>query len=128
MTASSFLFVNKITFFGKNSFNLNKKGDYMQISKTENVIFMKDIQSNMIDQAFIILKDNIKINFEKSEEKNKEEINIIKDAENIINNEIEKYNIKFEKFKNELLSKKINTLKITNIITVVMLILSILIR
>ncbi len=100
----------------------------MQISKTENVIFMKDIQSNMIDQAFIILKDNIKINFEKSEEKNKEEINIIKDAENIINNEIEKYNIKFEKFKNELLSKKINTLKITNIITVVMLILSILIR
>lgn len=102
----------------------------MQISKTNNVIFMKNVESNMIDQAFIILKDNVKIDFKENDEKikNINEINIIKDAENLINNEIEKNNIKFEKFKCEILSRKIKILKIMNIVTVVMLVTSILVR
>lgn len=102
----------------------------MQISKTNNVIFMKDVESNMIDQAFIILKDNVKIEFRDNNEKIKavNEINIIKDAENLINNEINKKNIEFEKFKCEKLNRKIKILKVINIITVIMFVIFILIK
>lgn len=102
----------------------------MQISKTDNVIFLKNVESNIIDQAFIVLKDKVKISprNEDIDMKGISESNIIKDAENLINNEIDKNNIKYEKFKCEILSKKIKILKTMNIITVVILIISLLLR
>lgn len=102
----------------------------MQISKTENVIYLKEAESNMIDQAFIILKDNVKVNFLNINEceKYKDKMNIIKDVENLINYEIEKNNVEIEKFKCKVLNKKIKILKTINIITVILFILSILVR
>ena len=38
----------------------------MQISKTENVIFLKDVESNLIQEAFIILKENVKFEEKKN--------------------------------------------------------------
>ena len=65
----------------------------MQISKTENVIYLKDLESNIIKQAFIILKDNVKLDFKDEKENERSKIDIIKDAENLINYEIEKSNV-----------------------------------
>ena len=39
------------------------QGEKMQINKTDNVIYLKEVESNIIEQAFIILKDNIKVDF-----------------------------------------------------------------
>lgn len=100
----------------------------MQISKTENVIYLKDLESNIIKQAFIILKDNVKLDFKDEKENERSKIDIIKDAENLINYEIEKSNVKFEKFKNEILNKKIKILKASNIISIIVLIGVILIK
>ncbi len=100
----------------------------MQISKTENVIYLKDLESNIIKQAFIILKDNVKLDFKDEKENERSKIDIIKDAENLINYEIEKNNVKFEKFKNEILNKKIKILKVSNIISIIILIGVILIK
>ena len=102
----------------------------MQINKTDNVIFLKNVESNVIDQAFIVLKEKVKVNSRDDdvEIKGINEVSIVKEAENLINNEIDRNNIKFEKFKCEILNRKIQILKVTNIITVVMLVISILIR
>ena len=33
----------------------------MQLEKVNNIIFLKNIESNIIQEAFIVLKDNYKI-------------------------------------------------------------------
>jgi DNA polymerase III epsilon subunit-like protein len=93
----------------------------MQLNKLNNIIFLKDVESNIIEEAFVVLKNNIEIKEidAKSTEKNKlQEINILKEAELLINKEIEEKNIKYEKFKIKKLEKKIKFLKIVNIFTI----------
>lgn len=61
----------------------------MQLEKVDNIIFLKDIESNIMQEAFIVLKDNFKVTSLKTKEKKvKLEANIIKEAELIINEEI----------------------------------------
>lgn len=95
----------------------------MQINKTDNVIFLKDVESNIIDEAFVILKDNVKLNVLKENEeysqKNKTELDILKEAELLINQEINSNNMKYEKFKISRLERKIKILKTMNIINVI---------
>ena len=105
----------------------------MQINKTNNVIFLKDIESNIIKEAFIVLKDNI--NLEKYEDKNEfnadrnnKQINILKEAEGIVNQEIHNSNLKYEKFKILKLEKKIKFLKILNIIIIIAALIYIIIK
>lgn len=100
----------------------------MQINKTENVIYLNDLESNIIKQAFIILKDNVKLDFLKNEEISKREIDIVKDAENLINYEIEKNNLKFERYKNNILSRKLRFLKASNIVMVIIIVATMLIK
>ena len=47
----------------------------MQINKTDNVIFLKDVESNIIDEAFIILKKNVKFSDNENKHINKLKIN-----------------------------------------------------
>ena len=90
----------------------------MQLNKLNNIIFLKDVQSNNIEEAFIVLKDGVKIHHIKNEkEKSKDSnMNILKEAELIINEKIDKSNIDYEKFKIKELEKKIKISKIINII------------
>ncbi len=88
----------------------------MQVNKTNNIVFLKNVESNIIDEAIVILKDNIQIdklkeNEEKSENK---KINILKEAEVIINHKLTEQNAKFEKYKVKKLEKKNRILKIIN--------------
>ena len=102
----------------------------MQLNKLNNIIFLKDAQSNIIEEAFIVLKEGVKINQLKNEkDKTKDEsINILKEAELIINEKLDKLNIEYEKFKIKELEKKIKISKVMNIILVIGVIVCILLK
>lgn len=94
----------------------------MNNSNMKNMIVLKDLPSNMIEEAIVILKSNIKIkNYElvdnKKEQKGskdspKSKEYIIKEAENIISHYIAKIERpKEEERRNISLQKKCNKLK-----------------
>lgn len=96
----------------------------MDISKMKNIIVLKNLPSNIIDEAFVVLKANKKIKSLKSLKENslgKNEINnkdhIVKEAEMIISNyinETDKINqLKLKSTKE--LEKKYKKLKSINI-------------
>lgn len=92
----------------------------MQLNKLNNIVFLKDIESNLIEEAFVVLKDNV--NLTKLEEKiNKAEAkkSVLNEVEVLINTELKVNELKFEEYKFKKLSKKYNFLKIINIILVV---------
>ncbi len=76
----------------------------MDINKMRNIVILKDLPSNLVEEAFVVLKNNQKIknveyadsNFEKfsqeidREEGNNDEEYIVKEAELIISNYISK--------------------------------------
>lgn len=94
----------------------------MQLNKLNNIIFIKNPESNIIDEAFIILKNNVKINefsFNNIDTFQLDQIDIQKEAENIINKEIQEKNIEYEKFKLKKLVEKNRRLKLLNILTII---------
>ncbi len=104
----------------------------MQINKTDKVVFLRDVESNIIQDAFVILKENVKFEIEekkKSDVKNpRNEEYILKEAESIINNEISACNLKYDKFKILKLEKKLKIQKTFNIFCVIALLISIIIK
>lgn len=103
----------------------------MQINKTDNVIFLKEVESNVIKEAFVVLKDNIKIenNFEfNTFKKETYKIDILKEAEELINNVIDINNYNFEKYKIKKLQKKLKIQKMFNIFCVIIFIINILVK
>lgn len=96
----------------------------MQINKTDNVIFLKDVESNIIDEAFIILKKNVKFSDNENKNINKLKIDALKEAEMIINEHLEKDKKNYEKFKISKLNKKVKLLKWANIVLLTILIIS----
>ncbi len=93
----------------------------MQINKLNNIVFLKDVESNIIEEAFVVLKGKVKINDiqenVKSEEKNN--INILKEAELLINSKLDENSIEYEKFKVKTLEKKYKKIKIINTILLI---------
>ena len=94
----------------------------MHIGQNNRVIFLKDVQSNIIEEAVVVLKENVNL-FDNINIKNKkinyEQINFLKEAELIINEELNKSNYEFEKFKINKLENKLRWLKIINILIIV---------
>lgn len=94
----------------------------MHIGQNNKVIFLKDVQSNIIEEAVVVLKENVSfadnINI-KNKNINYEKINFLKEAELIINEELNKSNYEFEKFKVNKLENKLKWSKIINILLVV---------
>lgn len=105
----------------------------MQINKTNNIILLKNVESNIIEEAFVILKENVKINDKKYFESNNKfepntNLNLLKEAELIINQEIKKSDYEYEKFKVSKLENKLKRLKIINILLVISFLIFILIN
>ena len=103
----------------------------MQKSNVNNVIFLKNVESNIIDEAFLILKDNVNANNitdNIKEINNVKKIDILKEAEELVNQKLKQSDIKYEKFKIKKLEKKIKILKALNIIFVVTIIISIILK
>lgn len=105
----------------------------MNSNQMKNIIVLKDLPSNLIDEAFIILKDNKKVKMlEKIEKKNNNKIEqeksseyIIKEAEMVINNYLSKIEnektVKTHSIKK--IENKYNRLKIISIILGIVVIL-----
>lgn len=99
------------------------------MEKMRNMIRLKDVPSNTIEEAIIILKDNKKVkkyqSFSKFKNKDTDEEGnknyVIKEAELIISD----YLNSAEPEKKQNISKKIKRLKIANVALVLMLIVSI---
>ena len=94
--------------------NINCSGGYMNSEKMKNMIVLKNLPSNILDEAIIVLKDNKKAKSLKKLEKqnngiiSQEETEdyIIKEAEMVISNYLSKVEkekqIKFTNFYNFL--------------------------
>lgn len=92
----------------------------MQLNKVNNIIFLKDLESNIIEQALIVLKDNISfVQYEKNRKSIDGNEMLLNEAESLINNELRINDLKFEEFKFKKLNKKYKILKIINIILVI---------
>ena len=98
----------------------------MQTNKMKNMIVLNNLPSNIIEEAFVVLKQNVKIS-ENQMEKTKSET-ILKEAENVISNYISEMNSKAEKNKieNELRAKYKRS-KICNIFLFIVFTLTVLI-
>ena len=96
----------------------------MQINKTNNVIFLKEFESNIISEAFVVLKEEI--NFTNlspiKTKKSISKMDILKEAEFLITQKIKQNKIEYERFKINKLERKMKILKIINIISIIALI------
>lgn len=94
----------------------------MQLNKLNNIIFLKEPDSNIIKEAFVILKDNVNIQETLIDDIDKfklDKIDIQKEAEQIINSRIDEENLKYKNFKMNKLEKKIKKLKLINILLLI---------
>ena len=52
---------------------MNLKGNeiYMDTNTMKNIVILRDLPSNMVEEAFVVFKDNVKIHKKEKKEKNK---------------------------------------------------------
>ena len=107
----------------------------MQNKKLKNTIVLKGMASNVVEEAIVILKPNIKLKQKQFIDKNtyieKTSINnnyIVKEAENVILNYIEKIENRSIIDKNIKRLKKYKFLQISNIILILITIITIIIK
>lgn len=96
----------------------------------KNIIVLKDLPSNIIDEAIVILKDNKLKKSEKLENTNEyPNINIINEAQNVISEYIEKLERpKKEKQNERKMLLKYKKLQILTILVIGMMMVSVLIN
>ena len=95
----------------------------MQLNKLDNIVFLKDLESNIIEEAFIVLKDNVNFTkMEKEKKKKNEKKMILYETESLINNEFKINDLKFSEYRLKKLSKKYRILKIINVILILIII------
>lgn len=88
----------------------------MQKNKLNNVIVLKEISSNIVEEAIVVLKPNVslnqeEINFKKIQNKIDKKLLIIEEAEKVIKNYIVQLQSKTKEKNNQKLEKKYNKLK-----------------
>ena len=86
--------------YGNNKINTYFKEVQMETSKLKNMVVLKNLPSNIVDEAIIVLKTNKKVKKLQKIEKNKNQVenendktdkeDILKEAEMIVNNYISK--------------------------------------
>lgn len=102
----------------------------MQNSRLKNSIILRGMASNIVDEAIVILKPNVKIKSKelskgsKFKDKKIEKNLVIGEAEHVILEYIEKINQKNSYNKRKYLENKNKVLKISNIIFIIAFILS----
>lgn len=92
----------------------------MQSSKVENIVFLKNIESNIIQEAFIVLKRNVKFKDNDIEVSLTRE-DVLKEAELIINKNVEYEEKECLKLNLKRLRRKYNYSKTINIITAILI-------
>ena len=92
----------------------------MQSSKVENIVFLKNIESNIIQEAFIVLKRSVKFKDNDIEASLTRE-DVLKEAELIINKNVEYEEKECLKLNLKRLRRKYNYSKTINIITAILI-------
>ena len=101
-----------------------------KINKMKNIVVLKGMDSNIVEEAIVILKPNIKLkqkehirnNSYTLKEKNKRKT-IIKEAECVIENYIKKIQFENENNNGKTIEKKYKKIKIINFILISILII-----
>lgn len=86
----------------------------MQKNKLNNVIVLKELSSNIIEEAIIVLKKNVNFKLEEKEKTKPQEMSnktILKEAEFVIENYINKIENKKAQIENDKLKKRYKYLK-----------------
>lgn len=92
----------------------------MQLNKLNNIIFLKELESNLIEEAFVVLKDNVNITrFEEKIDKQNSKKTVLNEVEALINTELKVNELKFEEYKYKKLNKKYKFLQVVNAIFIV---------
>ena len=116
---------------GKNNKNMNFKEVQMEASKLKNMVILKNLPSNLVEEAIVILKENKKVKkLEKIDKNKKTEYKrenkkdyVLKEAELVVSSYIEELEEK-KKTKEKLnkkTSQKLKKLKIYSYITSIIL-------
>ena len=116
---------------GKNNKNMNFKEVQMEASKLKNMVILKNLPSNLVEEAIVILKENKKVKkLEKIDKNKKTEYKrenkkdyVLKEAELVVSSYIEELEEK-KKTKerlNKKTSQKLKKLKIYSYITSIIL-------
>lgn len=92
----------------------------MQSSKVENIVFLKNIESNIIQEAFIVLKRSVKFKDNDIEVSLTRE-DVLKEAELIINKNVEYEEKECLKLNLKRLRRKYNYSKTINIIIAILI-------
>lgn len=106
----------------------------MQLSKMKNIIVLKGMSSNVVEEAIVVLKPNVKLkqseyNMKRkgsSNDKNKKMI-VTKEAENTINAYVKKLQRESKIKENDTLKMKYKFLQICNIALILTIIIATLI-
>lgn len=93
----------------------------MQVNKTNQMVFLKNVESNIIKDAWIMLRENV--SYKEKNKKTFDEIDILREAENLINNNIEREQVSLLKFNLKRLNHKYKLVKRLNIFLVIMIII-----
>lgn len=107
----------------------------MDINKMRNIVILKDLPSNLVEEAFVVLKKNQKIrrmqyadneaeNFSDSDRENEDEY-VVKEAELVISryiNELESQDLLGKKMNGNLTKKYKNLRIFTTILAIVFII------
>lgn len=92
----------------------------MQLNKLNNIIFLKELESNLIEEAFVVLKDNVNITrFEEKIDKQNSKKTVLNEVESLINTELRVNELKFEEYKYKKLNKKYKFLQVVNAIFII---------
>ena len=105
----------------------------MEKGQMKNIVVLKNLPSNLVDEAIVILKPNKmarrleyidkKETKEKSTKQQNEKDYIIKEVENVISNYINTINEKENLHKKSIINKRYKTLKIYSIVATIGIIL-----
>lgn len=106
----------------------------MQLSKMKNIIVLRGMASNVVDEAIVVLKPNVKLKQSEynskskhiSDNKNKKMI-ILKEAETTIDTYVNKLQKESSKAKDSKFKRKYRFLQICNVILILTIIIATLI-
>jgi len=106
----------------------------MQLSKMKNIIVLKGMASNVVDEAIVVLKPNVKLKqneynskFKSKDEYRSKKMIVIKEAENTINNYVNRLQKMAQDEEEIHMRKKYKFLQVCNVILIFSIIISILI-
>lgn len=90
----------------------------MKSKNMKNIIILKDLPSNIVEEAFIFIKPNLKVKEYIPKNLNNKEMKndyIVNEAESVINDYIKKVDIKDEQNNMNKIKKKYKTMKMITI-------------